>query len=163
AAVARVTATGVPLSSGRALPGALVVWGTGAGAPPLFTASGLPTDQRGFLLVGADLRSPVWPQIFAAGDCATLIPHPSLPKAGVYAVRQAPVLAQNLRAAAAGAALQAYRPQRLFLSLLNTADGRAILSYGPLAARGGWAWWLKDRIDQSFVKQFTTKTPRMIY
>src|SRR5262249_26991913 len=147
AAVARVTASGVHLSGGRELPAALVIWATGAGAPPLFTASGLPTDQRGFLLVGADLRSPAWPQIFAAGDCATLIPYPNLPKAGVYAVRQAPVLTHNLRAAAAGTPLQTYHPQRLFLSLLNTADGRAILSYGPLAARGRWAWWLKDRID----------------
>jgi NADH dehydrogenase FAD-containing subunit len=70
-------------------------------------------------------------------------------------VRQAPVLAHNLRAAARGAELRAFRPQARFLSLLNTGDGRAILSYGPIAWRSRWAWRLKDRIDRRFVAQFS--------
>jgi selenide,water dikinase len=111
-------------------------------------------DGRGFLQVTAELRCPAHPEIFAAGDCAALIPFPDLPKAGVYAVRQAPVLEQNLRAAAHGWPLRRYRPQPRFLALLNTCDGRAVLSYGNLAWRGRAAWWLKDRIDRRFVAQF---------
>ena len=153
-AAERVTASAVHLRPVGELAADLIVWATGAGAPPLFRASGLAVDRRGYLLVGGDLRSPAHPAIFGAGDCATLTTHPDLPKAGVYAVRQAPVLAHNLRAAARGAALRTYRPQARFLSLLNTGDGRAILSYGPFAYWGRWAWRLKDWIDRRFVAQF---------
>jgi selenide,water dikinase len=155
APVERVTRSAVRLKDRGELPADLVIWATGASAPPLFAASALPVDERGYLRVGGDLRCPQRAEIFAAGDCASLTTHPDLPKAGVYAVRQGPVLAHNLRAAAAGAPLQTFRPQKRFLSLLNTGDGRAILSYGAFAARGRWAWRLKDWIDRRFVAQFS--------
>jgi NADH dehydrogenase FAD-containing subunit len=79
---------------------------------------------------------------------------PSLPKSGVYAVRQGPILATNLRAAVRGASLQPFRPQPRTLALLNTADGRAILSYGSVAMHSRWAWHLKDWIDRRFIARF---------
>lgn len=154
AKVERVTRAGVHLADGNELPADLVIWATGAGAPPVFAESGLPVDSGGHLLVGADLRCPAHPEIFAAGDCATMTTHPDLPKAGVYAVRQAPILDHNLRAAARGDRLCEFHPQTRFLSLLNTGDGRAILSYGRFAWRGRWAWRLKDWIDRRFIAQF---------
>ena len=153
--VDRVEAGGVLLTDGRHLPADLVVWATGAAGPALFAASGLPVDERGFLRVGNDLRCSAHPEIFAAGDCATLASYPELPKAGVYAVRQGPVLASNLRAAARGQRrLQVYVPQRRFLALLNTGDGKAILSWGALARHGRLAWRLKDRIDRAFIRKY---------
>jgi selenide,water dikinase len=51
-----------------------------------------------------------------------------------------------------------YEPQRGFLSLLNTCDGRAILSWEGVWPGDGtharWAWWLKDRIDRRFVRKY---------
>jgi NADH dehydrogenase FAD-containing subunit len=97
------------------------------------------------------------PQVFATGDCASWPGH-ALPKAGVHAVRMGPVLAGNLRAALLGPAdagvLKAHRPQRHFLALLATGDGRAIASRGPFGAEGAWAWRWKDRIDRRFLRQF---------
>lgn len=145
---------GVGLTGGTTLPADLVVWATGAGRTRVFADAALSVDRRGALLVDATLRSPAHPELFAAGDCAALLTHPALPKAGVYAVRQAPVLAHNLRAAVRGAPLGAYRPQRRFLALLNTCDQRAVLSYGGAAWHGRAAWWLKDWIDRRFVAQF---------
>ena len=152
--VVRVDAYGVRLADGRVLQASLVVWATGAAGPELFARSGLPVDERGFLRVGDDLRCVEFPEIFAAGDCATLTSHPDLPKAGVYAVRQGPVLAANLRAVARGHCTRPFRPQRDFLALLNTGDGRAILSRGALAVRGRLAWRLKDYIDRRFIRLY---------
>jgi selenide,water dikinase len=149
-----VDAYGVRLADGRVLPASLVVWATGAAGAQLFARSGLPVDNRGFLRVGDDLRCVEWPEIFAAGDCATLASYPELPKAGVYAVRQGPVLAANLRAAGHRQRTRRFRPQRDFLALLNTGDGRAILSRGALAVRSRLAWRLKDYIDRRFLRLY---------
>lgn len=155
ASVARVDGGGVHLADGRLLPAHLVVWATGAVGPTVLAGAGLPLDERGFLRVGDDLRCLDFPEILAAGDCATLACHPGLPKAGVHAVRQAPVLEANLRALARGGQPRRYRPQRHFLTLLNTGDGRAIFSRGAVACEGRWAWYLKDWIDRRFLRRYT--------
>ncbi len=152
--VVRVDVFGVRLADGRVLPASLVVWATGAAGPELLARSALPVDERGFLRVGDDLRCVEYPEIFAAGDCTTLASHPELPKAGVYAVRQGPTLAANLRAVVRGQRTQRFRPQRDFLALLNTGDGRAILSRGALALHGRLAWRLKDHIDRRFIRLY---------
>ena len=147
----------VRLSGGAELPYDTVVWATGASAPEIFRASGLETDHAGFLLVDSTLRSVTDPAIFAAGDAATLRRFPATPKSGVYAVRQGPILARNLVLALAGGAserYQSYRPQPRSLVLINTGDGRAILSYGSIALTGRWVMRLKDRIDRGFMRRF---------
>ena len=60
---------------------------TGASASPLLRESGLKTDERGFVLVDPCLRSVSHPDVFAAGDSASLA-GANLPKSGVFAVRQ---------------------------------------------------------------------------
>ena len=77
-------------------------------------ASGLPVDERGFLAVRDTLQSTADAAVFGAGDIATQLNHPR-PKAGVYAVRQGPVLANNIRALLLGGDLQEHRPQQRFL------------------------------------------------
>jgi len=144
----------VDLDDGSALRCDLVVWLTGPGAAPLLSESGLPVEPRGFLWTDDRLRSTADPRVFAVGDCGTMVEHPRLAKSGVYAVREAPVLWHNLRAAATGAPLRAYRPQRDFLSILNTGDGRALLRYKGLVSWSRWAWWVKDRIDRSFMRTY---------
>lgn len=138
----------------------LVLWATGAEAQPWqhdpARRGGLAVDAGHFIQIDAQLRSTSHPEVFASGDCAGW--PGGLPKAGVYAVRQAPVLAHNLRAALTGAPLQAYRPQRQFLTLLATGDGRAIASRGPFGAAGAWAWRWKDRIDRRFMNRVHTLT-----
>jgi selenide,water dikinase len=130
------------------------VWVAGSASLPLFDGSGLERDERGFVKVRETLQAVGHDEIFATGDCASLIPNSRLPKAGVYAVRQGPVLAHNLKARATGRALRPYRPQRDFLSLLNLGDGRAVAIKWGVSAEGAWAWWLKDAIDRRFVRRY---------
>jgi NADH dehydrogenase FAD-containing subunit len=145
---------GVRLADGSAVAADLVLWLTGPEAPPLFAGSQLPRDGRGFLLVDDGLRSLGDSRVFAVGDCASLASAPDTPKAGVYAVRQAPILWRSLLAAATAAPPPRYVPQSGFLSLLNTADGRAVLRYRHLLVHSRWAWWLKDRIDRRFMRKY---------
>ncbi|HVS03309.1 MAG TPA: FAD-dependent oxidoreductase [Thermoanaerobaculia bacterium] len=152
--VAEVTAASVRLADEDSLPSDLTIWLTGPTASPLYADSGLPTDSRGFMLVDPALRCLAAPHLLGAGDCVTLADHPETPKAGVYAVRQAPVLWQSLLAARDGSPPPAYTPQASFLSLLNTADGRALLRYKALVAHARWAFRLKDRIDRGFMRKY---------
>tara|TARA_R110000868_G_scaffold411283_2_gene702758 strand:+ start:32751 stop:33803 length:1053 start_codon:yes stop_codon:yes gene_type:complete len=95
------------------------------------------------------------PDLFASGDCADFTQRP-LAKAGVYAVRQAPILAENLRRHAMGRPLRPYRPQHDHLKLLSLGDHRAIADWHGLTASGRLPWLLKDHIDRAFMAQFPT-------
>ncbi|MGQ3093993.1 MAG: selenide, water dikinase SelD, partial [Roseateles sp.] len=100
------------------------------------------------------LRSRSAPAVFAAGDCAAF--EPPLAKSGVRAVRMAPVLAHNLRAALLGQPLQPHVPQRDTLALLAVPGHGAIASRGRwLALQGRCVGRLKDRLDQRFMQQFS--------
>lgn len=129
-------------------------WCAGAAAASWVAASGLPVDARGFLAVRDTLQSTGDDSVFGAGDIATQRNHPR-PKAGVYAVRQGPVLAHNLRALLLGAPLREHRPQQRFLSLLSLGERRATADKGGLSVTGGWVWHWKDHIDRQFMRRFS--------
>jgi pyridine nucleotide-disulfide oxidoreductase family protein len=144
----------VELTGGSRMGSDLTVWLTGPAAHPVFQDSGLALDKRNFLLINDSLQSISDPKIFGVGDCATLANYPDTPKAGVYAVRQAPILWESLLAAVEDRPLPTYEPQHGFLSLLNTSDGKALMRYKGYVGWNRWAWHLKDWIDRSFMTQY---------
>lgn len=131
-----------------------VFWTGGASPPPWIAGSGLATDAAGYALVDPSLRSVSHPDVFAAGDAAVLQDRP-LPRAGVYAVRQAAVLAENLKRVVRGAPMVDYEPQPDFLALLACGERYAIASRGAWSAEGRWAWWWKDWIDRRWIAKFS--------
>lgn len=151
--VAKVEAGLLHLADGRQLSFDELFWCTGAAAAPWVAESGLPVDERGFLKVSNTLQSQGDKHIFAAGDIATQVQYPR-PKAGVYAVRQAPVLAHNLRNIVLGKPLREHRPQLHFLSLISLGAKRATADRGLFCATGEWVWRWKNRIDRSFMARF---------
>jgi len=150
------------LSDDAQLSVAACLWCTGAAAPAWLGAGPSPPrlTPDGFVAVGGDLASPADPSLFAAGDCAAVLPHPR-PKAGVFAVRQGPALTENLLAALAGRAPREFTPQATALSLLSLGwrSGVGIvpvarLSSTPLVVQGRWVWAWKDWIDRRFVRRY---------
>ncbi len=138
---------------GRSLPHEHVFWVTGVEPFAALRDSGLATDADGFVEVNGALQSTSHPDVFAAGDAAGMRRAPR-PKSGVFAVRQGPVLADNLRRHALGRPLRRYRAQRRALALIGTADGRAVASRGPWRVSGQWVWVWKDWIDRRFMRRF---------
>ncbi|WP_169976930.1 NAD(P)/FAD-dependent oxidoreductase [Tautonia rosea] len=152
-AVDRVEPGEAVLSGGDRIGYDLVVAAIGLVAPPLIGRLGLPTSNEGRLLLDPFLRSIQEPTLFAGGDCATL-DRTNLPRIGVVAVRQARVLAHNLRATFLGGRLRRYRPQRRWLQILNLGDGTGLACWGPFSFRGRAMLAWKDLLDRSFLNQF---------
>jgi selenide, water dikinase len=133
-------------------------WVTPATAPNWLKESGLQVDSQGFVLVKNTLQSISHSQVFATGDIATNPQHPR-PKAGVFAVRQGKPLFENLGRIAAQLPLHEYIPQSKFLSLIGTANGEAIASWGIVGWRSTLMWQWKDWIDRRFMAKFTDFPP----
>lgn len=150
--VADVAADHVRLTDGRMIPAALTVGAAGAFPHPFAAASGLAL-QDGFIRVDRCLQAEGHRGIFAVGDCAYLLATPR-PKAGVFAVRAAPVLAHNLRVALSSGDLHTFRPQRHYLKLITLGGKSALAERGPFALFGPLLWRLKDRIDRKFMAKF---------
>jgi len=128
------------------------VWVTGAAAHPWLASSGLRCDSRGFPLAAPTLALNTDATIFGAGDTVTLCDAPHTAKAGVYAVRMAPVLAANVLAVMTGAVPRRhYTPQAGYLALLSTGDGRALLNWRGLSLESAWAQRLKSWIDERYL------------
>jgi len=142
----------VKCESGLELKCEKVFWVTQASAPQWIKATGLATDEQGFILVQDTLQSITHPEVFAAGDIATIKHHPR-PKAGVFAVRQGKPLFENLRRMVLGQPLRHYRPQQQYLSLIGTGDRCAIATKGCLTLPPHQLlWWWKDSIDRRFMQ-----------
>ena len=151
---------GTLLANDQPLTASQVLWCTGVRGIALFRHSDLACDDKGFVKVHTTLQSQSDQRVFAAGDCAAF-PQP-LPKAGVYAVRQAATLATNLRAAIQGTPLKDYRPQKRFLSLLSAGGKVAVASRGgAMSVAGSSIWRWKDRIDRAFMRKFQDALPEM--
>jgi selenide,water dikinase len=140
---------------------------TGSRAPAWLATAGLPLDpESGRVLTESSLAVIGHPALFASGDCGRIAADPR-PPSGVWAVRAAPVLAENLRRSLAEPArpLRPWRPQARALQLLGDggwqAGGpRALAFYGPLAlGPAAWIWHWKQRIDRAFMARFAALRP----
>ena len=148
-----VSAEGIRLANGETIPVTQTILATGASAPPWLKDTSIALDAEGFIGVDRHLRSLSHPDIFAAGDVASMAGHPR-PKSGVYAVRAGPPLAENLRRALSGHALLSHTPQQQALYLMCTGGQHAVASWGPFSWAGNWVWQWKDHIDRKFVARY---------
>ena len=157
AQVTEVTRAGVTLADGSQVAASLVLGAAGSRPQDWLRDTGLELSE-GFITVDPYLRSVSDPAIFAVGDCAHMA-HAPRAKAGVYAVRQAPYLFDNLRAALGVGRLHAYKPQRDYLKLVSLGGKTALADKWSLPLEGRWLWGLKDRIDAKFMGQFRDPRP----
>lgn len=151
--VTRLEEGRIVLADGRTEPADFVVNASGLRPAPVCRALGLPLDAEGAIIVDATLASIGSRSVFAAGDCASFC-GTALPRVGVYAIRQAPILFQNLIATLEGRPLTAFVTQKRFLTIANLGDDTGLAVRGALHWQGWLAWLLKDRIDAAFLAEY---------
>ncbi len=103
----------VRLSDGEEFDTDTLVWTAGVKANPRVAQTGLPLTDRGAVVCGTDLRVEGVEGAWAAGDCSAV---PDLTQPGKlcapsaqHAVRQAPVLGDNIAAVLRGRPLRQYK------------------------------------------------------
>jgi selenide,water dikinase len=158
--VSRVTKNAIESDTGITLSIDQTIWCTPATAPKWPTLAGLDTDESGFIAVNEFLQSTSHKDVFACGDVATMIKSPR-PKAGVYAVRSAPFLTENLRAAFGQQTMKPVSLQTDFLSLISLGGKNAVGQRGWFSLKGEWVWRWKNLIDQKFMALFSKNLPAM--
>lgn len=161
--VERIEEACVVLRDRPAIPAALVVGAAGAFPHQWLQQTDLPLAD-GFITTTPDLGVTEDDRLFAAGDCATM-PFAPRPKAGVFAVRAAPILYHNLRAALSGGTRKTFRPQKNYLKLITLGERSAMAEKYGFALSGRVLWQWKDRIDRRFMDKLSDlplmPTPRI--
>ncbi len=140
-------------ASGAVLEVDQVFWATGAAPQAFLQNSDLAGTPSGYIAVNAQLQSVSHPNVFAVGDAADMVEQ-ARPKAGVYAVRQAPILFKNLVRMHRGQSLLRFKPQQRVLSLISLGEQTALGYKGPFWGWGRSLWRLKRRIDYKFLDSF---------
>jgi len=153
AKVVRVENGRLHLEQGATVDADEILWATHAAPAHWLSETGLPVDASGFLRVDACLSVVGHDTIFAAGDTIAFEPR-NLPKSGVYAVRAGPVLAENIRRAAAGRRLEKFRPQEQALYLMSVGRKYAVGTRNGITVSGHWVWRWKDWLDRRFMGRF---------
>ena len=123
---------------------------TGLKPPPLTKSLGLPVTDDGALIVDRRLMSVEAEGVFAAGDCIAFRGQP-LPRVGVYAIRQAPVIAQNVLAFLDGQDLADFVPQAHYLSIMTLGGGKGYAQRSRFWWLGRTSFLIKDWIDRRFL------------
>ena len=154
AKVDRVEGHCAHLANGQTVEASFFASVAGALPAPWLEQTGL-SLKDGFVRVDQTLRSISHDTLFAVGDCAHMDFSPR-PKAGVFAVRQAPILFANLQAALSGGRLRTFHPQGDYLKLVSLGAKAAVAEkWGvSLSLPGLWAW--KDQIDQRFLDRLSS-------
>ncbi len=151
--VSEVRPDALVLGDGSECPAEIVLMTTGAAPPAFLRNTDLTRDESGFLSVAPTLHCLNDDDVFAAGDCASIAGFPR-EKAGVFAVRAGPPLAENLRRRAEARSLIAWHPQHLHLALISTGERYAVASRGTRKCEGAWVWRLKDFLDRRWVRRY---------
>ncbi len=137
-------AEGVSLADGR-IEAATVVWAAGVVASPAATWIGAAQDRAGRIKVDADLSVPGHPEIFAAGDTASVFNHAGQPVPGIApaAKQMGAYVGSVIAARVAGRAAPAPFEYHHVGDLATIGRKSAVVKFGRLQLTGflGWLFW----------------------
>jgi NADH:ubiquinone reductase (H+-translocating) len=152
AMVAAATEEGFRLKDGQLVEGGVFVWAGGVKAPDLVVGSGLPTGHNGRVKVDRYLRVLDHPEIYVAGDLASVTDPRTghvLPPLAQVALEEGETVARNLDAELAGRPLEAFTfHDKGFVVSVGTRRGVADIA--GITSGGRLAHLLKDAIEWEY-------------
>lgn len=152
APIAQATADGFILHDGRLIQGGVFVWAGGVKAPQLMAGSGLPTGHNGRVKVDQHLRTLDHPEIYVAGDLASVVdPHTgrALPPLAQVALEEAETVANNLHAEHDGRPLESFWfHDKGFV--VSVGPRRGVAALAGITTGGRLAHVLKDAVEWEY-------------
>ncbi len=152
ATIAAATQEGFRLTGGQLVSGGVFVWAGGVKAPELVADSGLPTGHNGRVKVDRYLRVLDRPEIYVAGDLASVTDPRTghvLPPLAQVALEEGETVARNLDAELEGHALEAFTfHDKGFVVSVGTRRG--VADVAGLSTGGRLAHLLKDAIEWEY-------------
>ena len=148
----RLVDAGSLTSDGQLVEGGVFVWAGGVKAPELVADSGLPTGHNGRVKVDRYLRVLDRPEIYVAGDLASVVDPRTghvLPPLAQVALEEGETVARNLDAELRGRPLAAFTfHDKGFVVSVGTRRGVADLA--GITSGGKLAHLLKDAIEWEY-------------
>jgi NADH dehydrogenase len=152
AVIAEATEEGFRLKSGELVAGGVFVWAGGVKAPDLVAGSGLPVGHNGRVKVDRYLRVLDHPQVYVAGDLASVVDPRSghaLPPLAQIALEEGETVARNLDAELEGRPLEAFTfHDKGFVVSVGTRRG--VADVAGITTGGRLAHLLKDAIEWEY-------------
>jgi NADH dehydrogenase len=152
AMIAEATPMGFRLRDGELVEGGLFVWAGGIKAPDIVVGSGLPIGHNGRVKVDQHLRVLDRPEIFVAGDLASVVDPRSgraLPPLAQIALEEGETVARNLDAELDGKPLEAFTfHDKGFV--VSVGQRRGVAEIAGISAGGRLAHLLKDAIEWEY-------------
>lgn len=161
--LSKVEADSAEISTGEVIPAQTVVWTAGVVPHPSLKRLSVPLDERGRVVVDSSMGVEGLPGVWALGDAAA-VPSPNggfCPPTAQHAVRQAPVVANNI-AAAFGIGTSETFEYRDSASFVNLGRYKAVGKVGNLKFRGFPAWWMARTYHMSQIPSFSRKVRAVI-
>ena len=157
ATIAAATEEGFRLKDGQLVEGGVFVWAGGVKAPELVADSGLPAGHNGRVKVDRHLRVLDHPEIYVAGDLASVTDPRSghvLPPLAQVALEEGETVARNLDAELEGRPLEAFTfHDKGFVVSVGTRRGVADIA--GITSGGHLAHLLKDAIEWEYRQSVT--------
>jgi NADH dehydrogenase len=152
AEIAAATEEGFRLSDGQLVEGGVFVWAGGLKSPQVVADSALPTGHNGRVKVDRYLRVLDHPEIYVAGDLASVVDPRTghvLPPLAQIALEEGETVARNLVAELKGKALEPFTfHNKGFVASVGTSRGVADIAGVTSAGRA--AHLLKDAIEWEY-------------
>jgi NADH dehydrogenase len=157
AMVAEATEEGFRLKGGQLVEGGVFVWAGGVKAPELVVGSGLPIGHNGRIKVDRHLRVPDYPEVYVAGDLASVVDPRTghvLPPLAQVALEEGETVARNLDAELQGRPLEVFTfHDKGFVVSVGTRRGVADIA--GITSGGRLAHLLKDGIEWEYRQSVT--------
>ncbi|HZD66611.1 MAG TPA: NAD(P)/FAD-dependent oxidoreductase [Acidimicrobiales bacterium] len=152
ATIAAATDEGFRLKDGQVVEGGVFVWAGGVRAPELVIDSGLPTGHNGRVKVDQYLRVLDHPDIYVAGDLASVVDPRTghaLPPLAQVALEEGEIVARNLEAELRGRHLEAFTfHDKGFV--VSVGPRRGVADVAGITTSGRLAHLLKDAIEWEY-------------